>query len=76
MEEGRWLNIDGNVNLNEDIASRILASDKGTKKAVDGREYIAVLNQCDDEKIMECAKAITRTLEEKYHIKAVCCCLK
>lgn len=75
-EEGKWLGIDEDTKLNEDIAIRILTSDKGTKKCVNNRDYVIVLNQCDDEIKMKCAQAMVKVLDEKYNIKAVCCCLK
>lgn len=76
LEEGQWLGVGEDTNLDEEIAIRILSSDKGTKKSINDRDYIVVLNQCDDEVKMKRAQLISKTLEEKYSIKAVCCCLK
>lgn len=75
-EEGKWLGVDEDAVLNEDIAVRILASENGTRKYAEDREYIVVLNQCDNEEKMKRAQTIAEMLKEKYDIKAVCCCLK
>lgn len=75
-EEGKWLHINEDTKLTEDIAAIILSSDKGTRKNVKDRDYIVVLNQCDNEEKMGHAQAIAKTLEKDYRIKTVCCCLK
>lgn len=75
-EEGKWLHINEDTKLTEDIAAIILSSDKGTRKNVGDREYVVVLNQCDSEELLNSAQTIANTLEKDYSIKTVCCSLK
>lgn len=69
--EGTWLGAGAEGILTEQIAADILSSEKGTAKAVDGREYIVVLNQCDDEKLLQRAQNISAALYEKCGIAVV-----
>ena len=55
----------------EDLAA-ILASEYGTRKAVAGREYYAVLNKCDNMSRMEQANKIKMLLAGKGISKVVC----
>lgn len=76
LENGKWLHVNEDAKLTEDIAAIILSSDKGTRKAVKNREYIVVLNQCDNEEKTKYARTIANILEKDHSIKTVCCCLK
>ena len=74
--EGDWLAVQGDDLLDESIAVKILSSEKGTRKAVNDKDYIVVLNQCDDEDMLKRAGIISRELISKYNIESVCCCLE
>lgn len=74
--DGRWLSVSGNDLIDEKKAAEILASDKGTRKGVENREYIAVLNQCDDDALLKRANRISEILWQNYGIRSVCCSLK
>lgn len=73
---GAWLSKKRDEELNEDTAVRILSSEKGTRKYVGEREYIVVLNQCDDEDLLERAGVIADNLLTEYEIRTVCTELK
>lgn len=75
-QEGAWLGIDGDSLLNEEIAVDILSSELGTRKSVGNRDYVVVLNQCDDETVRSRAHIILAKLKEEYGIDSVCCSLK
>lgn len=74
--EGDWLAVQGDDLLDESIAVKILTSEKGTRKAVNDKDYIVVLNQCDDEDTLKRAGIISKELISKYNIESVCCCLE
>ena len=73
---GAWFSKKRDEELNEDTAVRILSSEKGTRKYVGEREYIVVLNQCDDEDLLERAGVIADNLLTEYEIRTVCTELK
>lgn len=76
-EKAQFINsLDEKRIFDEDLAVEILSSEWGTKKSVNSRDYIAVLNQCDDEALHNRGKKIADMLNKKYNIKAVCCSLK
>ena len=56
------LSEDENHLLTEEDMATILRSDQGLRKAVGDRRYIAVLNQCDNEKMRESAEKIGKIL--------------
>lgn len=74
--DGKWLDAEENDLIDESIAVKILSSKLGTKKGVCGKEYIAVLNQCDDEITYRRALSIASVLEKEHGILSVCCKLK
>ena len=76
VEEGSWLNVSGDSVLDERIAARILSSNGGTKKSVGDRDYVVVLNQCDDEVARAKAMTIANVLVKDYQIQTVCAKLK
>lgn len=49
---GEWLNIPENAIFDEETAANILCDRRGTRKNVDNRDYLVVLNQCDDEGLL------------------------
>lgn len=71
---GQWLGDDKLID--ENIAATVLASKKGTKKNVEDRDYIVVLNQCDNNELEEKASKIKAILDGEYGIQALCCCLR
>lgn len=75
-QEGAWLGVKGETLLDEEIAEKILSSELGTRKSVGNRDYVVVLNQCDDETARNRAHIISAKLKEKYSIASVCCSLK
>ncbi len=52
------------VMTKEDLAE-ILASEQGTRKGVDSRDYYVILNKCDDRERTGQAEDIRRILKEK-----------
>lgn len=72
---GSWLG-HGEKRLDEDLAERLLTSPQGTAKITPLKEYIVVLNRCDNEDLYENARKLASRLEEEHGIRAVCCCLK
>ncbi len=58
----------------EDLA-KIISSEKGTMKNVGKREYLALLNQCDNNVILEQGTEILRTLQKK-NINGILCRLE
>ena len=74
--EGEWLGLNGDVVLDENTAAVILSSEKGTRKLVGNREYIAVLNQCDNEDILLRARKIEDILFRKCGVRSVLCSIK
>lgn len=75
-QEGTWLGVNGETLLDEEIAENILSSELGTRKSVGNRDYVVVLNQCDDGTARNRAHIISAKLKEKYGIASVCCSLK
>lgn len=73
---GQWLEVSGDQVLDEEVAVRILSSEMGTRKCVGDREYIVVLNQCDNEEITARAQKISEALASQYNIESVRCCLR
>lgn len=69
--DGKWLLADGNNLIDENIAVKILASENGTKKGVGTRDYIVVLNQCDNEEICSRACKIAEALKNEHGIRCV-----
>ena len=54
----------------EDMAE-ILLSERGSQKAVGGREFYAVLNKCDDGARLQAGENILRILEKHGHARAL-----
>lgn len=71
-----FLGVDANHRMTQRDLVKILAADWGTRKGVGDREYYVVLNQCDDEKRMEQAKAMERMLKDAGVEHVVCISLK
>lgn len=69
-QEGTWLNAKPKELLDETIAAHILSDARGSRKSVGEREYIAILNQCDNETLIARAQLIQKKLAEK-HIPAI-----
>lgn len=57
--------------LSGEQMSEILASEKGTRKNVGGREYYAVLNKCDNEKRVLAGREILEGLRKRGIMKGV-----
>lgn len=74
--EGAWLEASGEEPLSPKIAAQILCDEKGTRKNVEARDYIVVLNQCDDEKLVELAEEIKTEIEKRTDIPVICTCLQ
>lgn len=73
---GTWLDLAKDTVIDEVIAAKILSSEKGTRKNVGDREYIVVLNQCDNENLLKRAQTIADKLYSTCGIESVCCHLK
>lgn len=73
---GDWLNASEDDVLSEELAARILSDPRGTRKFTEGKEYIAILNQCDDELLLSHGMAIAEDLQQKHGIDAICVSLK
>lgn len=69
--DGKWLEADSRDNIDESIAVKILSSENGTNKGVEDRDYIVVLNQCDDEEICSRASKIADVLKNEHGIRCV-----
>ncbi|MBQ0079296.1 MAG: putative selenium-dependent hydroxylase accessory protein YqeC [Eubacterium sp.] len=74
--DGKWLGVSSDHLLDEEVAVKILSSEMGTRKSVDDRRYIVVLNQCDNEEILARAERISSTLASEHRIESVCCSLQ
>ncbi len=74
--DGGWLTSSEDACFDVQIATKLLASEQGTKKAVGEKQYAVVINQCDDEKRMKLAEQIKEALRLEYNIEAVPSCLK
>lgn len=74
-QEGSWLNRDADDLLDEETAAKLLSDPRGGRKNVGQREFIAVLNQCDDPVLRRRAGRIAEYLK-KENIPAVLTALK
>jgi probable selenium-dependent hydroxylase accessory protein YqeC len=66
MEEAvKFLHVATSDKLNINMMAEILASDKGTRKNVGGREYYVVLNKCDTKERVQAGEQIIRMLNKR-----------
>lgn len=63
--DGAWLEEGPDAVLDERIAAKILASERGSRQYVGDRDFIALLNQCDNDERIARAKVIEAELETK-----------
>lgn len=74
-QAGQWLHVAEHAALDEKTAFAILSHHRGSRKNVKSKEYIAVLNQCDNEILTHRAEEIQKRLKADG-ITAICTCLK
>ena len=57
--------------VTETMMAKIVASERGARKNVGGRDYYVVLNQCDDEARVRAGKRVIRLLNNQGIDKCV-----
>lgn len=75
-QSGQWLGAAPEARMDEELAFRILSSGQGTKKNVGKRDYLVVLNQCDDQMIRKRAGIIAGKLEETGTAQVILTCFR
>lgn len=70
-EAKKVLNVDENHVMTEEDVVRILTCVQGTKKAVEDRQYMIVLNKCDNTVCLETGKRILTMLKSQGESNAV-----
>ncbi len=71
----RYFGVSPDTVMSQELAVSILSSGSGARKAVEDREFIVVLNQCDTEELQRKAENIAEGLRQKGIEEVVLTCL-